>query len=449
MTPNSAPQANSRAHWLRLYAAVAALPLALVACGGGGGSSPTPSPSPTPTPSPSPSPTPTPSPSPTPAASLSVSPSATSTTPNGAAITLTATVTNSTDTPAWTLTGAGTLSAATGTSVTYTPPDSEVFNSTSTVTISASIADVTTPQTVSIALTATAVAGQNWANATTTSIGTLQSVDYLNGRYVAVSDSGKALTSTDGSTWAATTVLSSSTSTDVLDAQSVSHFNSVLVAAGSLTGASTTSAFATSTDGVTWTPLVVPVVTGPVHALVDGPKLLALSDGGKVYGSTDGSTWAAQATLSGPGTLNAGVYGNSRYVLVGNSGYISTSTTGTTWGSGQVIKDSSGNFVNLHGVTWTGTLYVAVGDGGTIATSPNGSSWSSATSVLTGALRSVAVSTTGEIVVVGDSGIETSKDGVTFYKRDATGTAALYGVGFVNGQFVAVGANSAIKTSSN
>jgi len=60
----------------------------------------------------------------------------------------------------------------------------------------------------------------------------------------------------------------------------------------------------------------------------------------------------------------------------------------------------------------------------------------------------VSASTGGEIVIVGDNGIETSEDGVHWTARDSNGAVALNGVTYASGKFVAVGANSAIKTSA-
>jgi hypothetical protein len=426
MTPNSAPRStSSRTNWLRLYAAVAALPLALTACGGGGGGS-----------SADPQ-TPTPSPTPSPSAGLSVSASATTTSPSGSSVTLTATVVNSTSTPTWTLTGAGSLSATSGTTITYIPPDSGTYNSSATVTISASIADASA-QTVQITLTPVTV-------------GTLQSVDYLNSRYVAVSDSGQALTSADGSAWTTATVLSSGTSTDKLNAQTISHFGSTFIAAGSLSPSpytTSTGALATSTDGVTWTMSSVPAIAGPVHALVVGPQVLALSDG-TVYGSSNLTTWATNLSLPTITSFNAGIYANGRYWLAGTGGWIATSVDGSTNWAASKIATSNGSGVDLHGIAWNGTQYVAVGDNGMIVTSTNGFTWTGATSALTGTLRAVTASSAGEFVIVGDNGVETSTDAVTFTLSPVTSTSALYGVNWLNGQFVAVGANSTIKTFAN
>jgi hypothetical protein len=436
MSRNSGSGASHDAAWLRLYAAVAAMPLLLVACGGGGGGGDSPPPAPTPAPSP--------------AAAISVTPSATTTSPNGAAITLNAAVTNSTATPTWTLTGAGTLSATSGSVITYTPPDSEDFDDAATVIVSASLTGGAT-QSVSLALTPVVIAGLNWTNVVAPAAGTLQAVDYAASRYVAVSNAGGALTSADATTWTAATVLSSGVTTDRFNALAIAHIGSTFVAAGSVSPAPYTAqagAVATSTDGTTWTMAPTPAVTTPLHGLIASDHFIGLGESGHLYSSTDGRAWTSLATISGAPTFNAGVYSGSRYVIVGDSGYIGVSTNGNVWAATQVVT-SAGVGIALHGVAFDGTHFIAVGDNGTIAISTDGHSWDLSKSEVSGTLRSVAVSASGEIVAVGDNGIQTSKDAVHWHARDEAGAAALFGVGWVNNQFVAVGAASAIKTSTH
>ena len=125
------------------------------------------------------------------------------------------------------------------------------------------------------------------------------------------------------------------------------------------------------------------------------------------------------------------------------------SSDGSAWQAGQVVV-VNGTPRNLYGVAWTGSQFVAVGDNGTITTSSDGSAWSGLkNSAISGTLRAVGVSSAGEIVVVGDNGIETSQDGNTWTARSTPTPAALAGVAFGNNTFVAVGASSAIKTSSS
>jgi len=431
--------ASSDHSWMKLFAAVAALPLALAACGGGGGGG-----SPTPPQSPPPSPAPAPGPA------ITVTPSGTTTVQGGPAITLVAAVTGSTDTPTWTLSGPGTLSATSGTTITYTPPANGSITANTTVTIAAALTGATT-QTVTLTVTVTALAGQNWNNATTSPIGNLLGVDFANSRFVAVSDQGAALASADGAAFTAVPLLTSNVSTDHFKAYSIGHLGSTMVAVGSISPTPYTTssgASAWSTNGTTWTMGALPAGATPLHGVIAGTRLVGLGEGGHLYSSTDGKSWSALTTISGVGTLNAGAYGNNRYVAVGDKGYIAASGDSVAWLAGQVVV-VGGSPINLHGIAWTGTMFVAVGDNGLITTSKDGSAWTTpAKSAVTGALRAVSASSGGEIVIVGDNGIETSEDGVHWTSRDPSGAAALNGVTFAGGKFVAVGANSAIKTSS-
>lgn len=366
MSRNTGSVASSDKSWLKLYAAVAVLPLALAACGGGGGGGGSPTPPLTPPPSPSPAPTPAPTPAPAPSPTV----------------------------------------------------------------------------------------GTTWNNVTATSVGNLTGVDYDNGHFVAVSDTGAALTSTDGATWTAVTPLTSGTATDHLKAYAVSHLGTTLVAAGSLSPTpytTSTGALATSTDGSTWTMAALPAGSTPIHGFISGTVLIGLGESGHLYTSANGTTWSLLTTLTaGVATLNAGAYGAGTYVAVGDNGYMAASPNGTSWSSAKVIT-VGGAGVNMHGIAWNGTKFVAVGDNGAISTSVNGTAWSPLkTSAISGTLHAVAAASNGTFVAVGDNGIETSTDsGDTWTAYNDSGVAALSGVTFGNSEFVAVGAASAIKTSSN
>lgn len=362
MSRNTGSVASSDKSWLKLYAAVAVLPLALTACGGGGGGGGSPTP-PLTTPPPAPTPAPTPAPAPTPSV------------------------------------------------------------------------------------------GTTWTNVAVTNVGNLTGIDYDNGNYVAVSDTGAAVSSNAGATWTAVTPLTSNVATDHLKAYVVSHLGTTLVAAGAVSPAPYTSSsgvVATSIDGITWTMGTLPAGATPIHGLISGTRLVGLGESGHLYASSNGSTWTLLTTLSGGvGNLNSGAYGSGHYVAVGDNGYIAESNDSVVWGSAKVIV-VNGTGVDLHGVAWTGSQFIAVGDNGTISLSPDGAHWGGLqTSAIPGSLRGVAVASNGTIVVVGDNGIETSTDGIHWTARNDSGVAALAGVTWGNSEFVAVGASSVVKTSNN
>ena len=103
------------------------------------------------------------------------------------------------------------------------------------------------------------------------------------------------------------------------------------------------------------------------------------------------------------------VYGNGKYVVVGVSGYITTSTDGTNWTTP----------VQVGSDYWTSVAYgngkfVAVGDKGYITTSTNGVTWTTPVQISISYFGSIVYGN-GKFVAVGNSGyITTSTDGVTW-----------------------------------
>ena len=74
----------------------------------------------------------------------------------------------------------------------------------------------------------------------------------------------------------------------------------------------------------------------------------------------------------GTNSWNAIAYGNGKYVAVGSSGYVTTSTDGINWTTPKQIAGSS--------YTWNGIIYangkfVACGQYSYIAVSTNGTNW--------------------------------------------------------------------------
>ena len=75
---------------------------------------------------------------------------------------------------------------------------------------------------------------------------------------------------------------------------------------------------------------------------------------------------------------------DKKFVAVGSSGTILTSSDGTSWTS-----RTSGTSSGLNGVTYGKSTFVAVGSSGTILTSSDGTSWTSRTSGTSSDLYSV------------------------------------------------------------
>jgi hypothetical protein len=155
-------------------------------------------------------------------------------------------------------------------------------------------------------------------------------------------------------------------------------------------------------------------------------------------------TWVRRDPASVKSNLSAVVYGNNKYVAVGETGIILTSPDSNQWS--QVPSPTADS---LYGIAYGNNTYVAVGDPGTILVSHDGTNWIAAGSGTTRTLNGVAFCGS-RFVAVGDGGtLLVSPDGTTWTPA-ASGTANdLYGVGYGNGMIIAVGASGTLLSSQD
>ncbi len=181
-----------------------------------------------------------------------------------------------------------------------------------------------------------------------------------------------------------------------------------------------------------------------------------------------GAKWTSGAAL-GAQNLNGVAYGptTKKIVAVGNSApgtpptptifagdfnYTSANPPGVTaWTPPTSIP--IGFQSDLSAITFSGSVFVALGTDGSILTSPDGNTWTAATSVPSGGMNSIAlgsVSNATIYVAVGDGGkIFTSAGNLVTWTTVSTTGSDLYNVSFLNGTFVATGANGTLLTSSD
>lgn len=218
-------------------------------------------------------------------------------------------------------------------------------------------------------------------------------------------------------------------------------FNDVVFGNGLFVAVGTDAVVQTSTDGTLWVSRYSKtfeslggVAYGGGQFVAVGPSLIARS--------TNGITWTENFTPSA--NIYKGItYAQGQFVAVGYQGSLGTSTDGTVW-----TPRTSGSPTQLNSVVYGNGTYVAVGLGGTIIRSANGITWTNGVPFTALAINHITFGN-GKFVTTGENGeIFTSPNGTNWTKRQ-TGTDGfnLNGMGYANGTFVAVGDGAYILTS--
>ena len=289
---------------------------------------------------------------------------------------------------------------------------------------------------------------------THTDLDVVSSIAQANGKYVATVNS-KAYKSTDGSSWAEITGLTTTnakvsawenimptlrsigmTST----ARSIAYGNGIWVVANS------GGLIATSSDGETWIQQTSSFGTTVISRVAYGNGLwVAVGGDGKLATSTNGVSWTQQTSSFGSTYIWSVAYGDGLWVAVGNDGKLATSSNGTSW----TQQTSSFGTTAILDVAYANGLWIAVGAGGKLATSSNGTSWTPQTIIYAASIQSVAYGN-GLWIIAGGSGVlATSSNGTSWTQRTSGfGSSAITSVAYGDGRWIAVGASGKLATSS-
>jgi len=263
--------------------------------------------------------------------------------------------------------------------------------------------------------------GATWTAQTSGTANALAGIAFANGRFVVVGSGGKILSSTNGTQW------SSSSSGAVTALAAVTYGNGVFVAVGDA------GTVLSSGNGINWTNQGGVSGSLNLKSVTFGNGLfVAVTGAGEIVESPDGATWTAQPSQGGGPYKIAFV--NNQFVLVDYG--MKSSTDGTNWSAPNYI------FPVLQDMIYAGGYYVAVGTGGTIQYSVNGTSWNAATANNSSYDLTAIAHGNGTFVAVGLHGlIRTSTDHLNWpiRKQTLTNLATLYGVKYINNEFVAVG----------
>lgn len=321
----------------------------------------------------------------------------------------------------------------------------------------------------------TSADGISWTSQTSGTATRLNGIGWGNGLFVAAGDSGVLITSPDGVTW------TSQTSGVATDLNAVTYGAGVYVAVGN------SGVVRTSADGVTWTSRTSGVATALFAVFFNGKQFIFCGASQVVRTSPDGITWTSR-TSAVTGTLYAAVWaGTAQFIVAGNTGILSSSTTTFIFDGGciqtyptlnlsgdapvrlagankfaditntsvaplELIPEQS--TVTSSGMTWVGSRFVAFSNsqGPSVVTQVYGDVWQR---VLYGSTSSLSsplfyATWTGSLAVgVGTPGIATSTDGLTWALQTSnlpgTGAGVVYG----NSLYVVVGTLGGISTSTD
>lgn len=182
-----------------------------------------------------------------------------------------------------------------------------------------------------------------------------------------------------------------------------------------------------------------------------GTRFVAVGNSSVILTSTDGIAWA-RATVPTGLNLAAVATSGARYAAVGtlasnpatSKGVVVRSEDGLTWTTSSLPAGSG----SIFGLAYGAGRFVAVGELGLIYTSPDAVNWTAATSGISSALRAVAFAD-GLFVATGDAGrVLTSQDGQTWANRSIPSTANFWGVARHEGAWY-VNAGATVYSSSD
>lgn len=226
--------------------------------------------------------------------------------------------------------------------------------------------------------------GKHWSEIQDTGNPWLQKVHYADGRFVAVGETGVALTSATGESWEEVTPAESRWwPTDV------TYGNATWVAI-------TTQHALWATDINSWSSTRVPD-SFDLHGITFGQDHFVAVGGwteanAKIFTSPNGQDWT-MVESSTTGTLEDVAYGNGRFVAVGHEN-IYYSDNLSEW---NIIPNPAAG--RLLGVEFNNGVFVAVGAEGSMLTSPDGAAWTEITSGTSLWLEDVNIAGGGFIAV--------------------------------------------------
>ena len=236
--------------------------------------------------------------------------------------------------------------------------------------------DLASPTVIQLYTSTDAITWTARDSSPTTSGHIITKIIWGNSEFIGCGTSGRIWRSSNGTTW---TLIASSTGNTLYG---IAWNGSLYAAVGS-------TIVTRSSDGASWTGVVIPndpVLGGPgLRKIINGGSTFVATgkasfyDQGIVYTSADAITWTrstlpiviAANTYTFPGLVPAISWTGSTYYLSGMGGYILQSTNATTW-TALIVGY---NLNQIIFVSWLNMFIVLTGSAGAYKTSTDGSIW--------------------------------------------------------------------------
>ncbi len=285
--------------------------------------------------------------------------------------------------------------------------------------------------------------GITWTRRTSGTTTALNTVGFVAGSWVADGDNSVTLVSTDAATWAPASMDNKTASALFVTGSGDSGL--LLGRMGEIFTAANPSEWRRFSRGTGESRLGLIYAGGRFVAVGQTTDPVTRATDSPIWSSPDGLTWTRANANPNFANLNDVTYGQGRYVAVGDSSRVFTSTDALTWTQRTFSIAST-----LTAVAAGPAAFVAASSGAAIYSSPDGTTWTQRANGLGGAFRAAAYGA-GRFVVVGDGGrVQTSGDGTTWAAATSTVTTALQTIGYYEDLgFLAAGDSGTMISSTD